>query len=410
MNQTDRPAGRLPAVLAITALVLLCTNPGLTQGEDNKNLLLCSAMCLSPLVLLMRGARVFMPRIDIPLVTVCVCVVAMPCIFHPASVRWITMFFTCAYCVYFMMTARLIRMARLTAYDATRIFAGIIYAFAAVLVLQQFCRLLDWPIPLEAKQYPRLPWKLNSLTAEPSHSAVTLGALMFFYTLTCRTLDPGESLWMNVRRHWPVWMCFLWVMFTTVNSSAYLLAPLCLLPYLNRKTLPYALIAVAAVVAAVTLTPVGQSLQIKRLKDTIVATATLDADRIIKADGSAAFRIVPTIYGAEALDITEPDFWIGHGTDADQYEIKERPCSMDDKGSAGIFSLLYNYGAVCALAFWAAIFTSCVNTRKWITIIPALYALQLSVDFNMQLCWMVMALALFYNHVTAPTDSKLPQA
>lgn len=400
MTQTNRPSGRLAAAVAITALVLLCINPGLTQGEDNKNLLLCSAMCLSPLVMLMREARVFLPRIDIPLVTVCICVIAMPCIFHPASVRWITMLFTCACCVYFMMLARLVRMARFTAHDVTRIITGIIYAFAAVLVLQQFCVLFGLPVPLEAMSYPGLPWKLNSLTAEPSHTAVTLGALMFFYTLTRRTADPHESLRLCFRRQWPVWVCFVWVMFSTVNASAYLLAPLCLIPYIDRRTWPYALLAAATVALIVFLTPVGQFSLIKRLKDTMVATLTLNPEKIIEADGSAAFRIVPTIYGAKSINPTESDFWTGHGTDADQRDIEERPYDRDHKGSAGIFSLLYNYGAICALAFWAAIFTTCVNTRKWITIIPALFALQLSVDFNMQLCWMVMAFALLYNTVS----------
>ena len=64
-------------------LVLLSINPTWTQGEANKNLLLAAAMCVSPMVLLIKNTRVLMPRIDLPLSGVAIMVMAMPVLFHP---------------------------------------------------------------------------------------------------------------------------------------------------------------------------------------------------------------------------------------------------------------------------------------------------------------------------------------
>ncbi len=130
-------------------------------------------MTISPLVLMLRRARVFIPRIDIPLCLVCVFVITFPVIFHPATVRWITMLFTCACCVYYMMLARLVRIADLSPALICRLIKTIIYAFAAVLIVQQICLVCGLPIFNEAKVYPMAPFKLNSLTAEPSHTSVT---------------------------------------------------------------------------------------------------------------------------------------------------------------------------------------------------------------------------------------------
>ena len=77
----------MPRILLMIGLVLLSINPTWTQGEANKNLLLAAAMCLSPMVLLIKNTRVLMPRIDLPLAGVAIMVMVMPVLFHPESVK-----------------------------------------------------------------------------------------------------------------------------------------------------------------------------------------------------------------------------------------------------------------------------------------------------------------------------------
>ncbi|MDE6392580.1 MAG: hypothetical protein K2L59_04850 [Muribaculaceae bacterium] len=393
--------------LAIAGLTLLCVNPAYTQGENCKNLLLATAMTLSPLVLLLRRARVFIPRIDIPLCLVCMSVIAFPVIFHPASVRWITMLFTCACCVYFMMLARLVRIADLSPALLCRLIKTIIYAFAAVLVVQQICLVCGFPIFNEAKVYPMAPFKLNSLTAEPSHTSVTLGALMYFYTQTRRIESPHTGLLSELKKHGPVWACWFWCMFSPVNASAYMLAPLSLLPYLTLRNSPYWITAgIAAAIIFFTF-PYGISWTADRLRKTTIAVATLDDRAILEADSSAASRIVPTLRGAKAIDITKSEAWSGHGTDADQRDIRRRPCDEDGKGFAGIFSMPYNYGVPCALAFWWAIAAVTLTRKRWLSVVTFAFAMQMSAEHNMQLVWMILAFSMVFKYDVCRSRSLL---
>ncbi|MDE5645422.1 MAG: hypothetical protein K2I45_07260 [Muribaculaceae bacterium] len=364
-------------------------------------------MTLSPLVLLLRRARVFIPRIDIPLCLVCMFVITFPVIFHPATVRWITMLFTCACCVYFMMLARLVRIADLTPALICRLIRTIIYAFAAVLIVQQICLVCGLPIFNEAKVYPMLPFKLNSLTAEPSHTSVTLGALMYFYTQTRRTEAPDTGLWRELKEHWPVWACWLWCLFSPVNASAYMLAPLALLPYVTLRNSPYWITAGLAAVILFLTFPYGASWTADRLRKTTIAVTTLDDRTILEADSSAASRIVPTLRGAKAIDMTTKETWTGYGTDADQRDMPPRPCDEDRKGFAGIFSMFHNYGAPCALAFWWLIATVTLIRKRWLSLLTFAFAMQMSAEHNMQLVWVILAFSMVFKHVACRSESLL---
>lgn len=405
-----KPGNRL-LILTVAGLLLLCVNPGWTQGEHNRNLLLAAAMSLSPLVLLIRRCRILIPRIDLPLSMVCVCVIAFPLIFHPESIRWITMLFTCACCVYFMMLARLISVSGITGPQLCRVIRIMVYCFAGVLVIQQICLLLGWPIPLNGHSwYSTAPWKLNSLTAEPSHTTVTLATAMFFYTRTLRYENPESNLPESLRTTPWLWISYVWAIFSTVNSSALLLGPLCLLPYITRRNLPGAASALAGVLLLIFLTPVGDLPQICRLRDTIKATLTLDERAMMEADLSASARTVPTLRGAKLINPSDVRTWIGYGVDADQRDTAPRPCDLEEKGFAGVFSMWHNYGAICALAYWTAIAMTTLRRRDPLSWIAFLFAMQMSADHNMQLVWMIMAFGYTYSRITGNPKPLNPKA
>lgn len=371
-------------------------------------------MCLSPGVLLLKQARVFIPRIDIPLGLTALFVTGMPLLFHPESVRWITMLFTGAWCVYFMMLARLVRAARLTPSAFLTIIRWVVYAFAAMLVVQQLCVIFGLPV-INAGMVYQIPFKLNSLTAEPSHTTVTLSALMFFYTWTLRVSHHQEPLATSLRRDWLLWLCYAWTIFTTYNSSAFLIGPLCLLPYLTkRNVLPVAGV-VTIVVLIVNLSPVGDLWLVKRLRDTVIATATFNDEAVMKADPSASARIVPTFRGARLIDPTDPDMYVGHGVDADKHDTAPRPTDAYENGFAGVFSMWHNYGAPAAIAFWTAIGMVTLTRRRWLSLVSFLFAMQMSADYNMQLVWMIMAFSMVFKFTvcgdrrllaTIPPDEK----
>lgn len=390
------PRRQLPEWLLIVGLVLLCINPGFTQGENRLNTLLCAVMSLSPAVLLLRRARVIIPRIDIPLGLVCVFVLTWPAIFHPEHIRLSTTLFTCAYCVYIMMLARLARISGLSPEKFSRLIRYVIYSFAIVLVVQQLCVLTGSPVFNASMTYPN-PWKLNSLTSEPSHSSVTLAALMFFLTQTYVRTNPGAGIWRFVKQEWPVCLCWVWVLFSTFNSSAYLLAPLPVVPFIRKgNAWKYALAAIC-IASAVLFTGAGDQPLIKRIKDFAIAAVSMNEEKMFEADISAADRIVPTIWGWKALRDSGPAIFTGHGTDADTHQLQSRVydfTTKENKGFAGFFSMCYNYGLPCALAFWWATGVCTIVARRPISILTFLFALQMSADFNMQLVWMIIAFGM----------------
>lgn len=387
--------------LTLAGLTLLCVNPALTWGEGHVNLLLSGVMCLSPLVLLWRGGRIFIPRIDIPLLTVCLCVTAGPLVFHPDTVRWSTMLFTCAYCMFFMTLARLLRGACALSPDLLcRMIRIIVYAFALILIIQQLCLLTGIPVPLRNPDYDSVaPWKLNSLMTEPSHTTVVLSTLMYFYTWTRRTMSPDESLQTDIRR-WPwLWAAFSWTCLSTMNASALVLCPLCLLPYMtDRNSLIIGGGIAALALLAVYFTPAGDLPQVNRLRDFSLAIITGDDKSIENADLSAAARILPTLRGARLIDPADIRTYTGHGVDADIRDTAPREPWKNDRGFAGIFSMWHNYGAICAMAFWAALAMVTVTRRHWLGYVTFMFALQMSADYNMQLVWMIMAWSMTFKY------------
>ena len=182
------------------------------------------------------------------------------------------------------------------------------------------------------------------------------------------------------------------------HSKCFGISPLSLLPYVTHRNIWYCIGAIGILAILLFVTPVGRMGQLDRLRKVICATITLDTDAIEEADSSAAARIAPTIWGAQAIDIMEADTWEGHGTDADQRDIKERPCDGLNRGFAGIFSMFYNYGALSAIAFWCLIAIVSLIRHHWISILTFLFAMQMSAEHNMQLIWMILAFSLVFKY------------
>ena len=398
-SHPDRKKSRVNKVLLFTMLALVTVSIGYTQGPENINLLLCGALVLSPLVLIIKANRIFLPWIDVPFLLVCAWVLTVPAIFHPDTVRITTVLFTCAYCIFFMMFARVARDSGLPRKSLPDFAKIIIYAFFAMLITQQACVLFGWPVINSGCVYPELPWKLNSLSAEPSHTTLTLCFVMFIYTQSIRTISPHIGLWQSLKSEYMLWLCWLWTIFTTYNATAFVLAPMAILPFITGRNIWKYAIAACVVVTAIVLIPRDVYTHIDRIRDFGAAAARLDDRGMIEADGSMASRFVPTIWGAQALK-PDTELVTGHGIDADVYDIEDKPCdNHDNMGSAGFFKMTYNYGLPCALFLWIGIGVATLSRRKWWTIVSFLYALHFSADFNMQHLWMIICYALAYKSI-----------
>lgn len=308
------------------------------------------------------------------------------------------MLFTCAYCFFFMMLARLVRIAELTPRIILLIIRTVVFIMAIALVIQQIMVLCGISTFGFGSNYvhPLLKWKLNSLTAEPSHTIVTLSTIMFFYTQTCRVINPRESFLTNIKKKPLLWLAYAWVTCTCGSSSALILGPLCLLPFVDRDNVFKWLAAACTIGALIFLTPIKDTRHVSRIINTFAAATTLDEDKLMEADLSASARIVPTIRGAVLLNPADIRFYSGHGVDADQRDTAPRPCDDEERGFAGVFSLLYNYGLLAALAFWTGIAMVTLIPGRTLSIVPFIFAIQIGADYNMQLVWMIMAFSMVF--------------
>ena len=83
-------------------IILISISPAFALGEGNRNLLLIMAMGLSPLLLLRRLTLI--PKIDVPIISLCFCLICFPLFTHPETMRWSTILhvlsFFCILCSY----------------------------------------------------------------------------------------------------------------------------------------------------------------------------------------------------------------------------------------------------------------------------------------------------------------------
>ncbi|MDE7402993.1 MAG: hypothetical protein K2M87_06245 [Muribaculaceae bacterium] len=384
---------------AITGLVALCISPKITNGPYSRNDLLIILLVLSPLCLLFRRCRVIMPRIDLPLAVMAACVICFPAIFHPETIRWGTMLYTVGWCVGFAMLARLITASNLNGPDLIKVICWIIYAYFILLVIQQVAVLFDLPVvpmydPRKWHVTGIKPWKLNSLHVETSLMTFTLSVLMFYRSLILRSDKSGISFAEDIKRNWKVWCAYLWVMLTTYSLGGIIFLILAFLPRINRKGL-IALVGVAALLyIAGWFAPENMHNPLQRFNTLTQAVLSGDKDAIANADSSLSDRLLPNVSGFKAMFTPSADLIIGHGVDSDARDLPPRPFCKT--GFAGFFTLGYMYGLICIIAFWTVLVRTSFSRRYPVTIFMTLLALQVSIEFNLQNCWLIMAWGLAF--------------
>lgn len=322
--------------------------------------------------------------------------IALPVLFHPESIEWLSILCTCAFCVYFMMLARLIKAARFESPEILKLIQGITISFFAVLGIQQVCVMGGFTVPLSScYNGDGRPWTLNSLAAEASHMTLVLSALMFYRSML--QTDSGITFIQDVKA-WPwTWGSFLWCLFTTSNASAYILLIFALLPWTGKRWWIWGAATTLTACALLLWSPLGQTTHGIRYRQMITALPSLDGDLLVQAENSSGARLAPTLNGLHAFEWNESEIWTGHGVKADQTGIHDSQ-PLHKCGKAGAFTMAYNYGWLCAIAFWWAIASAMIIHRESVSVAGAALAWFLLGDYNMQLGWLMMACAFMAKH------------
>ena len=386
-------------ILVFVFIILLAVSPAFALGDGNRNLLLIGAMMISPIFLLVYPGVV--GKIDFPLMALCLMMIFFPFIRHAETMRWSTVLYSCLFCLYFMAFVRVLYHSTFSVLDFLRLLRGLLYAYCVVLVVQQFCVLTGLPIFNVSNYTPLQPWKLNSLAAEPSHSARIIPIIMYVYVsgrecLLGRSYDIKKDFFED---KW-VWFAFLWPVLTMGSATAFLFLLIVLLKVVKFKRILPVLLALSVLVLSLSLLEdnktVGRTIRFAK------AVLTFDESEMIKADHSASSRMVPTFIAAKRIDLSTLDGWFGHGVDADQ-KLPKMP-GVPTAG-AGAFYMWYDFGFVAALLFWCFTFGICYDRNDYVSILIWLFSVFIVGGLNNQILWLVLTLQLTYKRLSKNYNS-----
>jgi len=320
--------------------------------------------------------------------------IVFPILFHPETMRWSTVLYSCLFCFNFIAFAKVLLHSDYGLDDFSNIIKILLYAYCIVLIIQQFCVLTGLPIFNVSNYSPFEPWKLNSLMSEPSHSARVIPILMFFFVTIQKLQNPNLTFIQSIKENVLVWLSFLWPILTMVSATAFIFLFIIIFKFVGVRRLIPTLVTLA-IIGIVYITSENKS--IVRAFKVVSATVTLNEQAIIQADHSASFRIVPSIKGAKAVDLTDKDGWFGHGVDADQKDITPLPSVKT--GSAGAFYLWYDFGFIVALLFWIISLRFCIIKDSFVSFLIWLLVPFMGGGLNSQIIWFIFTLVLTYKFV-----------
>lgn len=184
----------------------------------------------------------------------------------------------------------------------------LIFAFAAVSVVQMLCSLAG--LPILNGMLSKGAWSYNSLAVEPSHAARALSFTLLAYLILARRGGSALSLRDLWRREKWVLVSFAVCQVLTGSSLAVALLPLTIVLALRVRW-----IAGCALLLIMTW-PFLQSVElesIRRLVGFLTALPTLDIMALVQADQSGAVRVMPLILFLQSASLDDPSVWFGGG-------------------------------------------------------------------------------------------------
>jgi len=325
-------------------LILFSCSFSFSFDDESRNTLLIGFMVLSSSTLIFYRLLVLS---DVFLLSFVLCLVSFTVFIHDVEPRWSTILYTCLFSFSFLAFLRAFNVSQFSHSDFISLLKFLIYAYTAVLIIQQISVLLGLT-PFNLRNYdPSNPFKLNSLGAEPSWSGRIIAILFYCYltvkercSLTTRTFSQA------FREDKIIWIAFFWSMITMISGTAIVFLGIVLLKFVKRKKLLYIIptfFILIVIAEATSFTPYERS------RDVAFATVTFDEQQIIQADQSAAFRIVPLLVLSKSVNISTFEGFFGHGVDSIERNLD---FGLGTGGSAStMVALWYEYGFFSFILF-----------------------------------------------------------
>lgn len=371
-------------------IISLAISPAIALGEGDKNFLLIIVMCVFPFIILYR---IQFYRSDIVLGLFMFSIILFPLIFHYEAIRWSTIIYSLMFCSLFFSYKLLMRGNHFTLRNYQKTLKYLIYAYSLVLIIQQFCVLTGLPIFNINNYDPSNIWKLNSLSAEPSHTARIISLLFYSYIIITEILYKSKyKLKSFYKKDIGIWLSFIWVMISIGSSTVFIFFPLILYKVINFKSfMSYFFTAIMIITFSF--------LQLKnslRAINFLLATISLNEETIIVADHSASIRILPTIILSKMVTVTTLDGLFGHGVDfVSSFMGDMIPGVNEGFTGGGLLAIWMEYGFISFILFVIFSLQKTYNKMDYTSII-FWFMLVFLYWINSQISWLCITL-LFTN-------------
>lgn len=388
-------------------VVSFATAPAFALSSDSLNLWLVGVMSISPIFILLSLRLLRFSTEDMLLIFFLISIILAPLINHPESMRWSTVIYSCMFGFTFIMYKHLLLRGIFKIEHYLKLLQYIIYWYAIVILIQQFCVLTGLPIFNVSLYNPDDPWKLNSLTSEPSHSARILGLLMFSYIAIIETIT-GKKYVFNQESNsdkW-VWFSFLWTMITMKSGLAFLFLTVIFSMILSMRQFLLFLFLLSAGFIIINMFGITEFERTFRLT---TAVFSFDIDRIIEADSSGAVRIIPLIILSDLVNLTTVDGWLGHGIDyvstilSDLVYIGGMPAGWSGGGTLLVWM---EYGFISFFLFISFSLISATSKSNSYTYV-FWFLLIFIYGVNNQIVWLTIILTYTYKYFDKKIVPKL---
>lgn len=379
-------------LMVIFLIILLSVYPAFLMNNAKQNILFLGVMALSPLLIVV-SQRV-MPKFDIPLLCIYLLILALPMVFYPTSIRWSTLLYTGMFISFFLMYLRLLYSSEFTALQLKDVLKWLFYLYAITLVIQLGCFFLGLPILNRINVdlthgFPRI----NALGPEPAWTARIECLFMFIY---CCLVDHLKGYKVSISELFKEerWVCisFVFVLIACGSTTGLLFGGVLLCRFMNFRSIIY------MVMLLMTVFYIGDKLEINsftRLGKFIPAVWVMDIESMVKADGSGASRIIPTIVAFKQITLSTLEGWIGHGVDADVGIYKLGTI----KTNGGAVSLWYNYGFIVQILYWAYLIWICHIKGEWTSLAICFLYVFGGITLNLQIMWFMLVMFCTYKYV-----------
>ncbi len=372
-------------------VIALAVAPAFALGEGNRNLFLIGIMILSPLIIL-KFKKLYWS--DIWLLLFLFSIVVIPPLTHPESMRWSTVMYSWMFGITFLAYKQLLTLRIFTVKNYMQLLKYLIYAYFVVLLIQQFCVLTGLPIFNLSNYDPATPWKLNSLAAEPSHSARIVALLMYCYiTIKEIVTNKKYNFKLNLKEDKWLWIAFLWTMLTMGSGTAFLFIVIIFSKFLSIKNIIYLMLLFSIIFVLINILGIHS---FERTYKVFMAVLTLDVDTIIHVDLSAAIRIVPMLILATMVNIVTFNDWFGHGIDyVGTFMDQLVPAVPEGFSAGGMLVIWMEYGFLSFILFVIFSFTTTYRKGDYLTIL-FWFLLVFMYGVNGQIIW--LAIILLYTN------------